>query len=154
MCPTSHGNARARREQAAVPCEPPYSPRPLQANKKEQARMLVSLKQAQQAPVLHLRACLQLSARLPPKSFCCSIAERHNPRRSSNSSIVGLPVSPTSSCLQTAWASSSLTVSCKYLCASWFLGSPALLVCGWSCSKPIFEPFWVFRQFSFLVPKG
>ena len=42
--------ARARREQAAVPSEP-CSPKTLQANKKEQARMLVSLKQAQQAPV-------------------------------------------------------------------------------------------------------
>ena len=32
--------ARTRREQAAVPSEPPYSPKTLQANKKEQARML------------------------------------------------------------------------------------------------------------------
>ena len=49
------------------------------------------------------------------------IAKMHT--RRSNSSIVGLFVSPTSSCLQTAWASSSLTVIHKYLFASWFLGS-------------------------------
>ena len=35
--------ARVRREQAAVPSEPPYSLKILQANKKEQARMSVSL---------------------------------------------------------------------------------------------------------------
>ena len=45
---TWKGAAHAQREQAAVP---PYSPKTLQANKEEQARMLVSIKQAQQAPV-------------------------------------------------------------------------------------------------------
>ena len=43
ICSTSHGKARARRGQAAVPSEPPESPKTLQANKEQQARMLVSL---------------------------------------------------------------------------------------------------------------
>ena len=126
--------ARARRELAAVPSEPPYSPKTLH-EVMPFGHVLGRRPFAEHNPQEVKRDNPWLVAtmyfRLPRPGFAFLLLWSDACSQLwllANSSIVGLPVLPTSSCLQTAWASSSLTVIHKYLFASWFLGSPALLV--------------------------
>ena len=157
MRSTSHGKARARGRRAARagrrPSEQPFGPKTLQANRlllpRESKRQSERARSHEVMPArssektcrvlvrisLALVRRLQLSARLPPKSFCC--LQRSNSRGHA-AAIAALSVCLCRPRAPACKLHGQATVIHKYLFASWFLGSPALLVsytfqvCRWT----------------------